>query len=68
MEGLDVASALIPGLTAPMTKVAVNGTENIIDITRHSRYISPNDGKAKPHGKNDHNAEIERIKEQLNKE
>jgi len=33
MEGLDVASALIPGLTAPMTKVAVKRTENIIDIT-----------------------------------
>lgn len=32
MEGLDVASAFIPGVTAPMTKVAVKGTEKIKDL------------------------------------
>ena len=32
MEGLDVASAFIPGVTAPMTKVAVMGTEKIKDL------------------------------------
>ncbi|MBR5598302.1 MAG: RHS repeat-associated core domain-containing protein, partial [Lachnospiraceae bacterium] len=63
--GLDVASAFIPGVTAPMTKLAVEGTENIIDITRHSRYISPNKGIAKPHGKNDHNAKIDEFIDQL---
>ena len=30
--GLDVASAFIPGVTAPMTKVAVKGAENITGV------------------------------------
>ena len=40
MEGLDVASALISGLTAPMTKVAVNRkVDRTLENNRKHKHI-----------------------------
>ena len=41
MEGLDVASALIPGVTAPMTKVAVKRKvdRTLVNNRKHKQII-----------------------------